>query len=144
MRILVLNGPNLDRLGEREPAIYGEQGLDGLLAGLRAAFPQVVFTDRCSNHEGVLIDALHAACTQCDGVVFNPGGYSHTSVALRDALAITTVPVVEVHISNIHAREEFRQRSLTAAHCAGCITGFGVEGYHLAVTWLLGRARQAR
>ncbi|GIV57156.1 MAG: 3-dehydroquinate dehydratase [Rhodothermaceae bacterium] len=142
MKILILNGPNLNLLGTREPATYGAATLDDLAAGLRRAFPDVTLAFFQSNHEGDLIDRLHAAHEErLDGVVFNPGGYTHTSVALRDAVAAIDVPVLEVHLSNIHAREPFRRRSLLAPVCAGQISGLGPAGYHLAVRYFVEHAR---
>ncbi len=138
-RYLILNGPNLNLLGTRETDIYGAGSLDDLMTGLRAAFPEHVIHLQQSNVEGELVNALQAAEGAYEGVVFNPGGYSHTSVALRDAIAAVRVPVVEVHISNIHAREEFRERSLTGAKCAGVITGLGYRGYELALRYLSSR-----
>lgn len=140
MNLLVLNGPNLNLLGTREPATYGAGTLASLEAGLEAAFSDVQFAFFQSNHEGALIDRLHQAHRdEVDGVVFNPGGYTHTSVALRDAVAAITPPVVEVHLSNVHAREAFRHRSLIAGACVGQISGLGHLGYHLAVHYFLGR-----
>lgn len=137
MQLLILNGPNLNLLGTREPAVYGSGTLSDLEAGLRVAFPEVRFDFYQSNHEGMLIDRLQAAHVGAsDGVVFNPGGFTHTSVALRDAVAAIVPPVVEVHLSNIHAREDFRHRSLLAAVCVGQISGLGRAGYHLAVRYL--------
>ncbi len=141
--VLVLNGPNLNRLGRREPEVYGAGTLADLEADLRASFPDLALRFEQHSGEGALIDALHAAdAAETAGVVFNPGGYSHTSVALRDAIASISTPVVEVHISNIHARESFRHTSMTAAVCAGVIAGFGVAGYALAVRHLAGSAGQ--
>lgn len=139
MHIRIINGPNLDLVGTREPAIYGTRTFPDLLLALRKEFPRLAIDLFQSNVEGELINALRLAEVECTGVVLNPGGYTHTSVALRDALAAMHIPVVEVHISNIHAREEFRQRSLTAANCAGVITGFGLEGYRMAVDHLVRR-----
>ncbi|MCC6840217.1 MAG: type II 3-dehydroquinate dehydratase [Flavobacteriales bacterium] len=139
MHIRIINGPNLDLLGTREPKVYGTRTFPDFLAELQAAFPEHRIDHFQSNHEGELIEALRAAGAGCEGVVLNAAGYSHTSVAIRDALATVPVPVVEVHISNIHAREAFRQASLTAVHCAGVISGFGLEGYRLAVDYLLRR-----
>lgn len=136
MKILVLNGPNLNLLGSRETQTYGTTTLNDLLDGLREAFPDVSFTFFQSNHEGHLIDRLHQAQEPPPrGIILNAGGFTHTSVALRDAIAATEVPVVEVHLSNIHAREEFRRRSLIAPVCAGQISGLGAAGYHLAVQY---------
>lgn len=137
MRILLLNGPNLDLLGTREPHIYGTRTFNEYLSELRAAYPEVVFTYMQSNLEGGLVEALREAAHTQDAVVLNAAGYSHTSVALRDTIAMLKVPVVEVHISNIHGREEFRRHTLTGGVCAGVITGFGLPGYRLAVEHLL-------
>jgi 3-dehydroquinate dehydratase-2 len=139
MRILVLNGPNLDRLGEREPAIYGHRSMESWLVEMRALYPEHRLDHVQSNLEGVLIEELRRADAACDGVVLNPAGYAHTSVALRDALAMMRKPVVEVHLSNVHAREPYRHVLLTAAACAGCISGLGLDGYRLALEWLLRR-----
>lgn len=137
--VLVLNGPNLNRLGTRETAVYGAATLADLEADLRRQFPDLTLRFEQHNGEGALIDALHAADTvETAGVVFNPGGYSHTSVALRDAVASISTPVVEVHISNVYAREAFRHTSLLSAVCAGVIVGLGRAGYALAVRHLSG------
>lgn len=136
MKILILNGPNLNRLGQREPEIYGATTLDELLADLRARLPQHELTHLQSNHEGVLIDALHTAASDgTQGIVFNPGAYSHTSYALADAIkSIAPLPVVEVHLSNLYARAEgWRHRSVTAAACQGVVSGFGFVSYYLGV-----------
>ncbi len=139
MNILILNGPNLNLLGTREPETYGRATLADLEAGLQAAFPGVAFAFFQSNHEGALIDRLHEAHREAvGGVIFNPGGFTHTSVALRDAVAAIDPPVVEVHLSNVHAREAFRHRSLLAPVCAGQISGLGRAGYHLAVRYFVG------
>lgn len=138
MNILILNGPNLNLLGTREPAVYGTASLADLETGLREAFPDVAFRFFQNNHEGALIDRLHEAHHRpMDGVVFNPGGFTHTSVALRDAIAAIDAPVVEVHLSNVHAREDFRRRSLLAPVCAGQISGLGMAGYYLAVRYFV-------
>lgn len=138
MNVLVLNGPNLNLLGTREPEVYGRQSLAGLEEDLRAAFPEVSFAFFQSNHEGALIDRLHEAHgSDVAGIVLNPGGLAHTSVALRDAVAAIDVPVIEVHLSNVHAREDFRQRLLVAPVCAGQISGLGSASYHLAVRHLV-------
>ncbi len=138
MNLLILNGPNLNLLGIREPETYGHATLADLEAGLRAAFPEVSLTFFQSNHEGALIDRLHEAHRDgVHGIIFNPGGYTHTSVALRDAIAAITPAVVEVHLSNVHAREAFRHRSLLAPVCTGQICGLGLGGYHLAVSYFV-------
>ncbi len=139
--IVILNGPNLDRLGKREPDVYGRSSLADIEAALRSEFATKAELDFFqSNHEGALIDRIAAgADARVHGLVINPGGLTHTSVALRDALIGSGLPVVEVHISNIYKREEFRHRSLTAAAALGVITGFGIEGYFAAVRFLLQR-----
>ena len=137
-KIAVLNGPNLDRLGKREPEIYGSQTLEDLAQSLRNAFPQASFDFFQSNHEGALVDKFsELAESGCDGIVFNPAAYSHTSIALRDAISGAGIPVVEVHISNIHKRERFRHHSHTACVSKGVIAGLGLQGYHFAVASLL-------
>lgn len=137
MRILILNGPNLNLLGMREPHIYGSTSFDDYLPELKAVFPQASIALRQSNVEGELVEALQQATGQYDAVVLNAAGYSHTSVALRDTVAAMTIPVVEVHISNIHAREEFRHNSLTGGVSKGVISGLGLDGYRLAIDHLL-------
>ncbi len=137
-KIAVLNGPNLNRLGKREPEIYGSKTLDDIAAELRSAFPDTEFDFFQSNHEGALVDKFsELAESDTEGVVFNPAAYSHTSVALRDAISGAGLPVVEVHISNIHTREAFRHHSYTAEVSRGVITGLGTDGYRLAVRALL-------
>ncbi len=134
MKLLVLNGPNLNLLGKREPEKYGTASLSNLEEGLRRAYSSVTFAFFQSNHEGALIDKLHQAGEDgTAGIVFNPGAYTHTSIALRDAIAGIQVPVVEVHISNIHAREAFRHKSMLAPVCKGQICGLGLKGYFAAV-----------
>lgn len=136
--LLVLNGPNLNLLGIREPDTYGTTSLDDIEGELVSTFSDLEFSFEQANGEGVLIDHLHRAHRQnVNGVVFNPGGYTHTSVALHDAVAAIDPPVVEVHLSNIHARENFRKTSRIAPACVGQISGFGAAGYHLAVRALL-------
>lgn len=138
MKILILNGPNLNLLGTREPETYGTTTLPDIERRLADEFPEVAFTFVQSNHEGELIDQLHKAARESiDGVVMNPAGYSHTSISLRDAVAAVHLPVIEVHLSNIHARESFRHGSMTGAACVGTIAGLGATGYELAVHFLL-------
>ncbi len=139
-RILILNGPNLNLLGSREPAIYGGLSLEEVVTGLTARFPSVTIDHRQSNLEGEMVEAVQQAEGRYDGVVLNAGGYAHTSVALRDAVAAVSVPVVEVHISNLLAREPFRHVSLVGAVCVGGIMGLGTDGYRLAVEHLLQRS----
>lgn len=138
-KIMIINGPNLNLLGMREPAIYGTTSFDDYFERLKADFPQVGLTYFQSNHEGELIDRLHV-CGYDDykGIVLNAGAFTHTSLAIADAIAGIPVPVIEVHISNIHARESFRQHSYMAANCLGVISGFGLDSYRLAVSALLG------
>lgn len=139
--LLVLNGPNLNLLGTREPETYGTTTLDEVETELGQSFPEVTFRFEQENSEGALINHLHAAQEDgVDGIVFNPGGYTHTSVALRDAVAAIDPPVVEVHLSNVHAREDFRRTSRIAPVCVGQMSGFGAAGYHLAVRYLLREA----
>ena len=139
MKLTVLNGPNLNLLGEREPGVYGRQSLAEIEDGLRAAFSDVELSFFHASGAGALIDRLHQAHSGgAGGAVLNPGGLAHTSVALRDAVAAVDLPVVEVHLSNVHAREDFRQRLVVAGACEGVIAGLGPRGYHLAVRYLVG------
>ena len=139
-KIAILNGPNLDRLGKREPEIYGSATLSDLEKGLREEFGKRAALEFFqSNHEGELIDRIAKLADQkFDGIVINAGALTHTSVALRDALLGAHLPAVEVHISNLYKREEFRHTSLTAPACVAVITGLGLEGYHAAIRFLLG------
>ena len=139
MKFLILHGPNLNLLGTREPEIYGAMTLDDLNTRLIEEGSKMGTEVTCqqSNHEGALIDILQDARLWADGVIFNPGGYTHTSVALRDAVAAIGIPVVEVHLSNVYAREEFRHKSLLSAVCIGKISGFGWQSYILGLRALI-------
>jgi 3-dehydroquinate dehydratase II len=137
MKIAIINGPNLNLLGKRETDIYGNLSFEQYLAQLQQRFPQVQFHYCQSNIEGELIDELQRVGYEYDGIVLNPAGYTHTSVAIGDAMAAIKAPVVEVHISNVHAREDFRKVSHVSGKAAGSIFGLGLEGYALAVQWLL-------
>lgn len=133
MRILILNGPNLNLLGKREKSIYGSQSFEDYLELLVPVFEDFVIDYYQSNIEGELIDKLHAAPGYYDGIVLNAGGYTHTSVALADAVAAIEVPVVEVHVSNLLKREDFRHKSLISPNCIGTIMGFGLDSYRLGI-----------
>jgi 3-dehydroquinate dehydratase-2 len=137
MRLDVINGPNLNGLGRREPEIYGTQGLDELERRLRAAWPAVEWSFFQSNHEGALVDRLQWAEGHVDGLILNPAGLSHTSVVLLDALLALSIPVVEVHVSHVLAREEFRRTLLTARGARALICGLGLAGYEAAARHLL-------
>lgn len=132
MIIHIINGPNLNLTGKREPEIYGHDNFDALLVRLNEKYPEHQFEYFQSNVEGEIINRLHEVGFTADGIIINPGGYSHTSVAIADAVSAVTSTVIEVHLSNIYSREEFRHVSLTGAKCKGVISGFGMKGYEMA------------
>lgn len=140
MKILIVNGPNLNRLGTREPAIYGHRTMTDCIEEVRGAFPDIEIEEYQSNVEGFLIDRLQQADQEIDGIVLNAGAYTHTSIALADCIRSLAVPVVEVHVSNVHAREDYRRQSMIAPACVGVISGFGLDSYRLAVEALVLRA----
>ncbi|MDR1003686.1 MAG: type II 3-dehydroquinate dehydratase [Prevotellaceae bacterium] len=136
-RILIINGPNLNLLGKREPSTYGNIAFEDYLDTLRRRYPDIQTTYFQSNTEGALIDKIQQAGFEVDGIILNAGAYTHTSVALQDAIRAIPAPVIEVHISNVHAREAYRHTSMIAAACRGVICGFGMDSYRLAVEALL-------
>jgi 3-dehydroquinate dehydratase-2 len=142
MKIDIINGPNLNLLGTREPEKYGNITFSDYLGRLKSEFPDIEFGYYQSNVEGELINRLHDSGTKTDGIILNAGGYTHTSVAIHDAIASIKVPVVEVHITNIYAREEFRHKSLISASCKGTVSGFGLDSYRLAVEALIYISKQ--
>ncbi len=133
MKIQIINGPNLNLLGKREPGVYGATSFDDYLKQLRERYPQIQLDYYQSNVEGELIDKIHEVGFDYDGIILNAGAYTHTSIALQDAIRAVKTPVVEVHISNVHKREEFRHKSMISCACAGVICGFGMDSYRLAV-----------
>lgn len=139
MKIQIINGPNLNLLGKREPSIYGSQSFEEFFAVLKKKFPETTLEYFQSNVEGEIVNKLHEVGFSYDGIILNAGAYTHTSVAIHDAIAGIKTPVVEVHISNVYAREEFRHKSLITSKCAGMLTGFGMDGYALAIHYLTTR-----
>ena len=137
MHIAIINGPNLNLLGTREPEVYGNQTFEQYYDSLRPRYPAVEFSYFQSNVEGELINELQRVGFSADGIIINPGGYTHTSVAIGDAIAAIKTPVIEVHISNVHAREEFRRLSHVSGKAKGTIAGLGLKGYELALRWFL-------
>ena len=140
MKIAIINGPNLNLLGKREPDIYGDKSFDAFLDELKKKYPHIHFTYFQSNVEGELINELQVIGFDYDGIIFNPGGYTHTSVAIGDAIAAIKTPVIEVHISNVHAREDFRKLSYVSGRSTGSIFGLGLKGYELALEWFVANA----
>lgn len=136
MKIQIINGPNLNLLGRREPEIYGTDSFEDFFESLRRQHPDVELSYFQSNIEGEIVTEIQKAGFTCDGIVINAGGYSHTSVSIRDALKAVPAPAVEVHVSNVFAREDFRQKLLVAPVCRGCISGFGLQSYEMAVEYL--------
>ena len=132
-KIQIINGPNLNLLGKREPTVYGNTAFDGYLESLRAQYPQCKIEYYQSNVEGELINKIHEVGFDFDGIILNAGAYTHTSIALHDAIKAVTTPVVEVHISNVHARESFRHVSMISSACRGVVLGFGLDSYRLAL-----------
>jgi 3-dehydroquinate dehydratase-2 len=139
MKIAIINGPNLNLLGKRETDIYGNQQFEDFFKSLQLKFPGTNFTYVQSNLEGEIIDELQGAGFDYDGIILNPGGYTHTSVAIGDAVSAITTPVIEVHISNVHAREDFRKLSHVSGKSVGSIFGLGLMGYELAVQWFVSK-----
>ena len=137
MKIQIINGPNINLLGKREPSVYGSRSFDDYLKELVERYPQVEFDYYQSNVEGEMINKMHEVGFDCDGIVLNAGAYTHTSIVLQDAIRAITSPVIEVHISNVHQREEFRHKSMISCACVGVICGFGLDSYRLAVEALL-------
>lgn len=137
-KIIIINGPNLNLLGKREPEVYGNETFESYFQELVNSFPSVSLSYFQSNHEGEIIDKIHEVGFDFDGIIINAGGLTHTSVALADALSSVKTPAVEVHISNIHAREEFRHKSYLSSRCVGMICGLGLKGYELALRHFIG------
>ncbi len=137
MKIQIINGPNLNLLGKREPGIYGEMSFDDYLGQISANYPDCELSYFQSNHEGAIIDKIHETGFTFDGIILNAGAYTHTSIAILDAIKAVNTPVIEVHISNIHTREEFRHKSVIAQACKGSIIGLGLASYDLAVRFFL-------
>jgi 3-dehydroquinate dehydratase-2 len=138
MKIHIINGPNLNLLGVREKSIYGDASFDTYFSSLQQRYPDHELTYFQSNKEGELIDKLHETGFDADGIILNAGAYTHTSIAIADAIAAVTTSVIEIHISNVHKREAFRHHSYLSANCKGIIVGFGLDGYRLAIESLIG------
>ena len=142
MKLQIINGPNLNLLGVREPELYGNESFESFLSRLRMTFPALQIDYFQSNHEGALIDKLQEVGFSFQGIILNAAGFTHTSIALADTIAAIKAPVVEVHISNIHAREDFRKHSYTAKKAKGIISGLGLEGYRLAIEYFISSSKQ--
>lgn len=142
MKIQIINGPNLNLLGKRETSIYGSQSFDEFFQTLQARFPAIELSYYQSNVEGEIVNKLHEVGFSFDGIVINAGAYTHTSVAIHDAIGGINTPVAEVHISNVYAREEFRHKSLITSKCVGMLTGFGMEGYAMAINFLINKEKK--
>lgn len=132
-RIQIINGPNLNLLGKREPSVYGNRNFESYLEELKSKYPQIILSYFQSNTEGELINKLHETGFDVDGIILNAGAYTHTSIAIADAIRSITSPVIEVHISNVYQREDFRHHSYLSGACKGCIVGFGLDSYRLAI-----------
>jgi len=141
MKIQIINGPNLNLLGKRETSIYGSQSFEDFLGKLRERFPDIELNYYQSNVEGEIVNKLHEVGFSFDGIILNAGAYTHTSIAIHDAVGGIKTPVVEVHISNVHAREEFRHKSLITSKAVGMLTGFGMEGYAMAIGYLVNKEK---
>jgi len=141
LNITIINGPNLNLLGKREPGVYGNESFEDFFVQLKQQFPQVNFTYFQSNIEGELVDAIQKYGFEQNGIIINPAAYTHTSVAIGDAIAAIHIPVIEVHISNVHAREDFRKISYVSAQAVGSIVGLGLKGYALATEWLISNTK---
>ncbi len=140
MKIMLINGPNLNLLGKREPSVYGDRGFEDFFSELKTRFPEHELHYFQSNVEGELVGKIQEVGFSFDGIVLNAGAYTHTSVAIHDAIAAVSTRVIEVHISNVYAREEFRHKSLITSKCVGLLTGFGLEGYAMAIGYLIAGA----
>lgn len=140
LKLQLINGPNLNLLGKREPEVYGNESFDSFLPKLQAQFPQVQLSYFQSNVEGELINKIQEVGFEVDGIILNAGGYTHTSVAISDAIAAVPAPTLEVHISNLYKREEFRHKSILSKSCVGMISGLGLQGYALAIQYFLSKS----
>ena len=142
MKLQIINGPNISLLGKREPSIYGEESFESCLTRLKRLYPDIQLEYFQSNIEGEMINKIHEVGFSYDGIILNAGAYTHTSIALQDAIRAITTPVIEVHISNVHTREEFRHKSMISCACLGVICGFGLDSYRLGIEALLQKQKQ--